>query len=74
MFEVIRWFSIVLMWIATGMNVYTFVRCNRTWKRYEKKEKELDVERKYFNTMIAACTEFLEAERKKVEEAADGQA
>lgn len=42
-----------------------------------KKEKELDAERKYCNTMIAACTEFLEAEREKAEvteEDTDGRA
>ena len=64
MYEVIRWVSIVLMWIAVGMNLWAMTRCNRAWKRCVKKENELDAEREYCTAMIAACTEFLEDEKK----------
>lgn len=69
--EIIRWISIGLMWFATGLNIYAMIRLNRTRERYEKKENELDAELKYCNTMIAACTEFLEATHKEVEEGSD---
>jgi hypothetical protein len=71
MYEVIRWSSIVLMWIATGMNIYAMVRLNQSRKHYEKKEKQVDALEEYYNTMIAACTEFLEAAHKKSEEAVE---
>lgn len=41
MFEVIRWISIVLMWLAVGMNLYAMVRCNRTYKQYNRMIEEL---------------------------------
>lgn len=69
MFEVIRWISIALMWIAVGMNLYAFTRGVRTWKRCERLEKQLEAENKYYTAMIAACTEFLEAAHKESEEA-----
>lgn len=75
MYEVIRWISIVLMWLAVGMNIYAIYRLYRSRKRYEKRENELEAERKYCLSMIAACNEFLEAAHGEVgltEEAADG--
>ena len=77
MFEVIRWASIIMCWIATGMNIYAMIRLNRCRKWYEKKNNELEAESKYYNTMIAACTEFLEAthgESEVTEEDIDGLA
>ena len=68
MYEVIRWGSIVLMWIAVAVNLCSCALCMRTWKRCQKKENELDAELKYCNTMIAACTEFLEVAHKESEE------
>lgn len=35
MYEVIRWISIVLMWIAVAMNLWAMTRCNRTYKQYK---------------------------------------
>lgn len=82
MFRVIQWASIVMCWVATGMNIYAMIRLNRCRKWYEKKnielnvkEDELNATEKYFLTMIAACTEFLEAAHKEpemTEEATDG--
>lgn len=54
MFEILRWFSIVCMWIAVGMNIFAFVRCQITYKR-------LKAQSKYCATMIDACTEFMES-------------
>lgn len=74
MFKVIQWISIVLCWVAVGMNIYAMIRLNRCRKWYEKKNIELNVKEdelkateKYFLTMIAACTEFLEVARKEKE-------
>lgn len=75
MFRVIQWISIVMCWVATGMNIYAMIRLNRCRKWYEKKNNELNATEKYFLAMIDACTEFLEAkhgESDVTEEAADG--
>lgn len=42
MYEVIRWISIGLMWLAVGMNLYAMVRCNRTYKQYRSLIKEVE--------------------------------
>ena len=42
MYEVIRWISIVLMWLAVGMNLYAMVRCNRTYRHYKVLIKEVE--------------------------------
>ena len=65
MFRVIQWISIVMCWVATGMNIYAMIRLNRCREWYEKKNNELNATEKYYNTMIAACTEFLEAAHKE---------
>ena len=39
MFEVIRWISIFLMWVAVGMNLYAMVRCLRTEKKLHRLEE-----------------------------------
>ena len=67
MFSVIQWISIVLCWVATGMNIYAMIRLNRCREWYEKKNNELNATEKYFLTMIDACTEFLEAAHKESE-------
>lgn len=69
--KIMQWVSIVMCWVATGLNIFAMIRLNRTRKWYKKKENELDAELKYCNTMIAACTEFLEATHKEVEEGSD---
>ena len=40
MIEVIRWISIVMCWVACGMNIYAMIRLNRTRKWYEEKMAE----------------------------------
>lgn len=69
--RILQLVSIVMCCVATGLNIFAMIRLNRVRKRYEKKENELDAEMKYCNTMIAACTEFLEATRKGTEEVSD---
>jgi hypothetical protein len=32
MLEVIRWISLALMWAALGINVWSFIRCERVRK------------------------------------------
>ena len=46
MYEVIRWISMGLMWLATGLNVYAMVRCVRA-------RKELEVQTKLMEAYIA---------------------
>lgn len=58
MFEVIRWVSLVLLWV---LNIAVMIRGIRLNKRLKATEEMLDVEREYCLTMIAACNEFLEA-------------
>lgn len=41
MFRVIQWASIVMCWVATGMNIYAMIRLNRCRKWYEEKLAEL---------------------------------
>ena len=54
MYEVIRWISLALLWVAMGVNVWTIIRNVRL-------HKLLEVEHKYYLTMIVACNEFLDA-------------
>jgi hypothetical protein len=35
MYEVIRWISLVMCWVATGMNIYAMIRLNRTRTQLE---------------------------------------
>jgi hypothetical protein len=48
MYEVIRWFSIVLMWIAVAMNLYALTRCLQT-------EKKLNREYEYLKKISGEC-------------------
>lgn len=63
--KIMQWVSIVMCWAACGLNIFAMIRLNRCRKWYEKKNEELSATEKYYNTMIAACTEFLEAAHKE---------
>ena len=32
--DIVRWISIILMWGATALNRYAFIRGNRNYKRF----------------------------------------
>ena len=34
-YEIIRWFSMVLMWLATALNLYAFIRLKRVQRELE---------------------------------------
>ena len=35
MYEVIRWVSLVLLWMAFAINVWSFIRSQKAYKRFE---------------------------------------
>lgn len=39
-FEIIRWFSIALCWIATGLNIIGLIRLNRTARALDRMRDE----------------------------------
>lgn len=40
MVEIVRWISLVLLWIAMGINVWATVKANRLIKKYQNKLQE----------------------------------
>lgn len=64
--EIIRWISIVMCWVAIGMNIFAVIRLNRCRKRYEKKENDLDAERKYCTVLMSACNNYIKARQEEL--------
>ena len=52
-YEILRWFSLAILWGCIGLQVWTIVRTVRINKRLEAK-------RKYYETVTKAYREFLE--------------
>jgi hypothetical protein len=61
-----QWVSIVMCWVATGLNIYAMIRLNRCRKRYEKKENELDAEREYCTVLMSACNNYMKARQEEL--------
>lgn len=73
--RIFQWISIVMCWFATGLNIYAMICLNRTRKRYEKLDNELEAERKYCTAMISACNNYMKVRHEElksiVEEVSD---
>lgn len=64
--RILQWVSIVMCWVAVGMNIFAMIRLNRTRKWYEKKENELEAEREYCTALISACNNYIKARQEEL--------
>ena len=46
-YEIIRWFSMVLMWLATALNLYALIRLKRTQRELENQLRIWKARNKY---------------------------
>jgi hypothetical protein len=64
--EVIRWISIVLMWIAVAMNLYALTRCLRTEKKLNREYEYLEKIRTEYETARDKYIKLLDEQWKEV--------
>lgn len=50
MFEVIRWVSIVLLWICIALNIGTLILNVRSFRKWQKRYNEVSLE--YFDNLF----------------------